>query len=592
MDGVSVASSIISIATAGIQISIKLVTLSTQVSSASERVSAIGNDVSLASGVLHQLGDLMAQKTSSDGISIFNQGGLETTRTSAAMCGRIFEEIKMEIGRASEQLRNCRKISGGKVKLSKLEKLKWPFLQPSIEILRADLREAKATLMLMLQVATLALSKKMVDFSAIATSEQGDLYRAIIALHHHHHKDQEAAGKEKRLSHGSMDSASIEFQQDSDSAASRVTAKYYNPTLSPSVTPWTDRTPSNPVLGPVTTSRIANSRYIRPANDGSHVDNLVTAATKQADNLGTPSVEGSMSLSITHSVSNSSLSSSTANTLSSTLDNSSVYSGMNGNDIPQDYQMHLTNREQQKNRATSSQSAKQSDALASHRQSDLPADVDSELQMFMLKPVVKDFFDKIELTWSIQNPKVPPSVIQKHLICMEADRLPSVVDMLETIYDHEHSMIDAHQGQGNLLSLKRTKTDIQHRDIVFKDVPGLQFVVEPRRELKDFRETKESRDPENVVKHSHRVSRKLRRDPPVSFGKTEACKERSASYIPQDHSYGSSRANEIDDAAASLPSVSRHTRKVPHFVPRSKNSALMPDEKYATYPVIEILKSP
>lgn len=165
MDGVSVAASIVGIATAGVQISIKLVTLATQISTASDRVSSIGNDISLTSGVLHQLGELMSQRTTDDGISIFSHGGLEGTRTSAAMCERIFHEVEREAKKASEQLRDCKqgRLTGGKIKLSRAEKAKWPFLQPGIDTLRADLRDAKGTLMLMLQVTSLALSKRMAD---------------------------------------------------------------------------------------------------------------------------------------------------------------------------------------------------------------------------------------------------------------------------------------------------------------------------------------------------------------------------------------------------------------------------------------------
>jgi hypothetical protein len=163
MDGVSAAASIIAIAGSGVQIAIKLVTLATQISTASERVSSIGNEISLTSGVLHQLGELMIQKTTDDGISIFSKGGLETTRTSAAMCERIFLELEKETRRTSEQIRGCKRLNGGKIKLSKAEKAKWPFLQPSIDILRADLRDAKETLMLMLHVTSLALFKKMAD---------------------------------------------------------------------------------------------------------------------------------------------------------------------------------------------------------------------------------------------------------------------------------------------------------------------------------------------------------------------------------------------------------------------------------------------
>lgn len=166
MDGVSVAASILGIAAAGFQVSIKLVTLTNQISTASERVNSIRDDVSLTSGVLHQLGELMNPKSTGDGgdgISIFSQGGLETTRTSAAMCERIFQEVENEAKKASEQIGGTRKLNGGKIKLSRMEKAKWPFLQPRIDVLKTDLREAKGTLMLMLQVTSLALSKKMAD---------------------------------------------------------------------------------------------------------------------------------------------------------------------------------------------------------------------------------------------------------------------------------------------------------------------------------------------------------------------------------------------------------------------------------------------
>ena len=65
--------------------------------------------------------------------------------------------------KASKQIRESKWLGVGKMKLSNAEKAKWPFLQPSIEILRGDLREAKGTLMLMLQLGSLALCKRMAD---------------------------------------------------------------------------------------------------------------------------------------------------------------------------------------------------------------------------------------------------------------------------------------------------------------------------------------------------------------------------------------------------------------------------------------------
>ena len=163
MDGASAAATIIAIATAGVQVSIKLVTISAQISTASERVSAIGNDVSLTASILQQLGDLMKQDANNSHGRVFNQGGLDSIQRSAFICQKVFIEIEKEIGKASVQLRNCERLAGGKVKLSKIEMARWPFVQPSINALRDDLKEAKGTLMLMLQLWLLAIARRTAE---------------------------------------------------------------------------------------------------------------------------------------------------------------------------------------------------------------------------------------------------------------------------------------------------------------------------------------------------------------------------------------------------------------------------------------------
>ena len=448
MDGISIAASIISIATAGIQISIKLVTLSTQISSASERVSSIGNDVSLTSGVLHQLGELMTQKATGDGVSIFSQGGLETTRTSANMCERIFREIENEFRRANAQLRGCRKSAGGQIKLSKSEQLKWPFLQPSIDILRADLREAKGTLMLMLQVTSLALSKKMADLSASASSEQSDIFRAIIALQQQQDRSKkEGSDAKKDLSSGSIGGV--------PSTSSLVSHQSH-----------------------VRVSHHPSSQTTNHRPDGGTVTKVTAIVPRPAEKLAEDN-EFSSNASLESSI--SFLDRTNTNISAQAMDDSSTYEILDGNGELLDEQMKDSHLEQQekKRSITSNQYRAESQASAIPKEPTLTSELGSELRMFMLKPIVKDYFNKIELTWSVQSPRVHVSTIRKHLAHMEESGLPSVVDMLETLYDYEHSMIDTYQGQGELLSLKRTKTDIQHRDITFKGVPGLQFVVEP-----------------------------------------------------------------------------------------------------------------
>ena len=119
--------------------------------------------------------------------------------------------------------------------------------------------------------------------------------------------------------------------------------------------------------------------------------------------------------------------------------------------------------------------------------SDRPGDgisaqnIDTELTLFLLKPVVKDFFDKVELSWSVQNTRMQPQAIRKQMADHEQEGMPSVLEMLHNLHAYEQAMVDleiSKYPEGSVLSLKRTKTDIQHRDMTFKAIPGLQFVVQ------------------------------------------------------------------------------------------------------------------
>lgn len=167
MDGISVAASVLAIATAGVQVSIKLVSLSNQVATARNRITSIGNDVSLTANVLQQLAELMT-KGDGDGegkVNVFSVEGLRTAQAAADVCHGVFLELAEALKRSCRQLqeRNHSAMIGSRIKLSRLEKIKWPFLQPSIDALCVALESARGTLMLILQVATLAYTKKLAE---------------------------------------------------------------------------------------------------------------------------------------------------------------------------------------------------------------------------------------------------------------------------------------------------------------------------------------------------------------------------------------------------------------------------------------------
>ncbi|KAJ6095937.1 hypothetical protein N7486_006683 [Penicillium sp. IBT 16267x] len=217
MEAVGAASAILGIATAGVQCSVKLVTFAGQIKIAPEQIGFVAEDVSLSASILQQLGELAKENMEyeprvSDGNSknatnnnvksvhdtnmpvskqsIFNATGLETVMNLAKKCEVIFESLNQSLRKASKQLHEKSGVSG-KVKLSRTEMLKWPFLFPGIDTMRNELRNVKGTLMLMLQVAMLAYSRKIMGgyvenkrptaIVAYSREDQELLVRSIVA---------------------------------------------------------------------------------------------------------------------------------------------------------------------------------------------------------------------------------------------------------------------------------------------------------------------------------------------------------------------------------------------------------------------------
>ena len=390
MDGVSIAASIIGIATAGVQVSIKLVTLATQISTSSDRVSAIGNDISLTSSVLRQLGDLLAQKTTDGDICILNKSGLESTKTAAAMCEKIFSEIETELKKASEQVRRYKpgigKMRGQKIELSKTEQAKWPFLQPRIDGLRTDLRDAKSTLILLLQLATLALNKRMADAS-LSASELQDSLRAIVAV--------ELERREGRTN-------PIEPPKISSSSGSIKSTDIGMGNTTP---PRPETLSPHPYLYQIASPDDNQSRGLQPSN-------VPSFSVARPPGLNDPPTVGH----------------------------------------------------------AAPECGKQTQSTHN-----------SKLQLFLLKPIVKDLFDRIELRWTVQDTNMPPQLILDDMNQDEKIGIPSVVEMLQQLHAFEQGIVDTlipKDSGRSILSLKRTTIDIRSRDMLFKAVPGLQFVVQ------------------------------------------------------------------------------------------------------------------
>ncbi|KAI4226790.1 MAG: hypothetical protein LQ349_006826 [Xanthoria aureola] len=427
MDGVSIAASLLGLGTVGCQIAIKLYTLASQISTASQRISSVSNDISLTAGVLKELGEFMTRETAKGGESIFSQSGLETTKNSAAICETIFNQIEQAAKEASDQLRTRDRIIG-KIKLSKSEKAKWPFLQPSIESLRTDLREAKGTLMLMLQVTNLAVSQRMATIhqtTTTSTEEQREIYRVILAIQK-------------------------QSQGDSGSRAKR-------PSLDGSGE-GTTRVFSPPPLATHTNSRKTSLRGEELTSASFPMAGQTPALDRYQALIAMPDPPAPPESALEASNRTPKLGSADATdkVRPNSMKSNSTRSALGGNKTSQPDATLDTHREQRR-----------------------------DLSHFVIKPYILDDHSSpgaISLKFRLDSIPVRQVQIQKDLFRSEEYGHQSVLDAYLDLCDHERvlitGLIDGADSHTTLKHLKRSFNEISHRGIVFKGVPALRFIME------------------------------------------------------------------------------------------------------------------
>lgn len=104
----------------------------------------------------------------------------------------------------------------------------------------------------------------------------------------------------------------------------------------------------------------------------------------------------------------------------------------------------------------------------------------TRLHLFHFQPFVRDDNGGIFLNWTANELLVSQSDIQDHLDKTLREGLPTVLEAYQDPSPRERDTIRMQlelHFRPTLISLKRTYTDITHRDISFKHIPALQFVL-------------------------------------------------------------------------------------------------------------------
>jgi len=149
-----VVASVAQLADYGFKLSVKLFAYSEAVYKADESMKSISSDVSLTSTVLKEL----CQIIKSDESRVVSNGAIEATAQTVKECLAVFEQLNDALDKSMgsvglEIVQGKKKVKRGTVAF---EKLKWPFKQPKMELLRSNLDRLKASLTLMLQVLSYA----------------------------------------------------------------------------------------------------------------------------------------------------------------------------------------------------------------------------------------------------------------------------------------------------------------------------------------------------------------------------------------------------------------------------------------------------
>ena len=106
------------------------------------------------------------------------------------------------------------------------------------------------------------------------------------------------------------------------------------------------------------------------------------------------------------------------------------------------------------------------------------------LLFFLMKPIVEDLRDVIQLSWKVHNMQLQQTEIWDQINNNEKECVSSVYEAYQNLYAHEHAALEdsiSKAGAGSdvsLRALRRIYTDLTHRQILFKGVPGLEFVLE------------------------------------------------------------------------------------------------------------------
>ncbi|MCJ1371443.1 hypothetical protein MMC20_002659 [Loxospora ochrophaea] len=152
-----IVSAAVSIAEAGFQLGSKLYSFAGKVRLCQRNVKAIARDIRATSSVLEEVGDTLKDAKH---IKTWNANFLRGMKYTVGDCKEAFQLLEKSLQESMNLINLSEDHDAEEFKLRKRDQLKWPFVQPKMDLLRCDLDRVKLTLQLQLTALILGYKKQ------------------------------------------------------------------------------------------------------------------------------------------------------------------------------------------------------------------------------------------------------------------------------------------------------------------------------------------------------------------------------------------------------------------------------------------------
>lgn len=143
-----IAASVVQIAELGGSLSVRLFTFSRKIKNADRSIDSISKDIAATGSVLQQLGNELNKNESA---KLCSPEAISAAKDLIEECRKVFNELNNALGDSATGTG-----TGGKIVIGLKQRLKFPFIQPQIDLLQATLEKLKSSLLVMLNVLIFA----------------------------------------------------------------------------------------------------------------------------------------------------------------------------------------------------------------------------------------------------------------------------------------------------------------------------------------------------------------------------------------------------------------------------------------------------